>query len=246
MQANRGVLIGRLRLPGPLRGLFQREGRWITDLFGTFTVCEGRSRTRAQGECKPFRREQINYLAHTVHDPRLPAASHHTRLQLRPISRPLANRLAPAGSSRDGTFHWTAAKVVLSLVLFVWAGFAEIGGGWLVWQAVRCSFVLPRHCKRVLVKLSAAAFARQRVARARVALRCNGTRQTSPHATCRREGKKWWWAALGGLILIGCAAFADTPLAECVLAVSQTVVPLWSRKPALFLLGGVLCGQSHP
>ena len=73
------------------------------------------------------------------------AASHHTRLQLRPIPRPLATRLAPAGSPEDGAFHWTAAKVVLSLVLFVWAGFAEIGGGWLVWQAVRCSYMHQRH-----------------------------------------------------------------------------------------------------
>ena len=42
----------------------------------------------------------------------------------------------PAASSGSG-FHWTPAKVVLSLVLFVVAGIAEIGGGWLVWQAVR-------------------------------------------------------------------------------------------------------------
>ena len=46
---------------------------------------------------------------------------------------------AAAGSPAHGSFHWTPGKVVLSLVLFVWAGFAEIGGGWLVWQAVRCS-----------------------------------------------------------------------------------------------------------
>lgn len=36
----------------------------------------------------------------------------------------------------DG-FHWTAPKIVLSLFLFILAGLAEIGGGWLVWQAVR-------------------------------------------------------------------------------------------------------------
>jgi len=41
-------------------------------------------------------------------------------------------------STMDGTaFHWTAGKVILSLVLFIFAGLAEIGGGWLVWQAVR-------------------------------------------------------------------------------------------------------------
>ena len=36
----------------------------------------------------------------------------------------------------DG-FHWTAPKTVLAIFLFVVAGLAEIGGGWLVWQAVR-------------------------------------------------------------------------------------------------------------
>jgi len=39
--------------------------------------------------------------------------------------------------SAAAAFHWTPAKVVLSLVLFLVAGGAEIGGGWLVWQAVR-------------------------------------------------------------------------------------------------------------
>ncbi|CAL5221999.1 g4287 [Coccomyxa viridis] len=34
-------------------------------------------------------------------------------------------------------FHWTAPTVVLAVVLFLVAGLCEIGGGWLVWQAVR-------------------------------------------------------------------------------------------------------------
>ena len=48
-----------------------------------------------------------------------------------------------AGSLRSLTsygsdgFHWTAPKIVLSVFLFFVAGLAEIGGGWLVWQAVR-------------------------------------------------------------------------------------------------------------
>ncbi|KAL0021895.1 hypothetical protein WJX77_012728 [Trebouxia sp. C0004] len=41
-----------------------------------------------------------------------------------------------AGYGSDG-FHWTAPKIVLSILLFLIAGLAEIGGGWLVWQAVR-------------------------------------------------------------------------------------------------------------
>ncbi|KAL4428505.1 hypothetical protein ABPG75_002594 [Micractinium tetrahymenae] len=46
---------------------------------------------------------------------------------------------APAGGGggEDSNFQWTAGKVVLSLVLFVAAGVAEIGGGWLVWQSIR-------------------------------------------------------------------------------------------------------------
>ena len=45
-----------------------------------------------------------------------------------------ARHLVSYGS--DG-FHWTAPKIVLSIFLFLVAGIAEIGGGWLVWQAVR-------------------------------------------------------------------------------------------------------------
>ena len=51
------------------------------------------------------------------------------------LLKPTAARsLASYGS--DG-FHWTAPKIVLSIFLFLVAGLAEIGGGWLVWQAVR-------------------------------------------------------------------------------------------------------------
>lgn len=39
--------------------------------------------------------------------------------------------------SPSNTFHWTAGKIALSLFLFFVAGLAEIGGGWLVWQAIR-------------------------------------------------------------------------------------------------------------
>ena len=51
------------------------------------------------------------------------------------LLKPTAARsLVSYGS--DG-FHWTAPKIVLSIFLFLVAGLAEIGGGWLVWQAVR-------------------------------------------------------------------------------------------------------------
>jgi small multidrug resistance family-3 protein len=35
------------------------------------------------------------------------------------------------------SFTWTIQNILLSLTLFVLAGLAEIGGGWLVWKAVR-------------------------------------------------------------------------------------------------------------
>ena len=37
----------------------------------------------------------------------------------------------------DDSFHWTTGKVFLSLFLFLAAGLAEIGGGWLMWQTLR-------------------------------------------------------------------------------------------------------------
>jgi len=32
---------------------------------------------------------------------------------------------------------WTPQKIVYSIVIFIISGFAEIGGGWLVFQAIR-------------------------------------------------------------------------------------------------------------
>lgn len=40
-------------------------------------------------------------------------------------------------SSESGDGQWSAKSIVFSILLFVAAGFAEIGGGWLVWQTVR-------------------------------------------------------------------------------------------------------------
>ena len=41
----------------------------------------------------------------------------------------------PAAAS--ATIKWTAGKVFASLGIFILAGLAEIGGGWLVWQTIR-------------------------------------------------------------------------------------------------------------
>lgn len=40
-------------------------------------------------------------------------------------------------SSTEKAMNWTVGTVFLSLFLFVVAGLAEIGGGWLMWQTLR-------------------------------------------------------------------------------------------------------------
>lgn len=64
---------------------------------------------------------------------------------------------AASSSSASGGvgsgFRWTLARAAQALVVFLMAGIAEIGGGWLVWKAVR-------------------------------------------------EGKPWWWALAGSLVLV--------------------------------------------
>jgi len=40
-------------------------------------------------------------------------------------------------SDESSSFQWTVATIVQAIALFVAAGFAEIGGGWLVWKSVR-------------------------------------------------------------------------------------------------------------
>ena len=37
----------------------------------------------------------------------------------------------------DESFQWTTVTVIQAIALFIAAGVAEIGGGWLVWKAVR-------------------------------------------------------------------------------------------------------------
>lgn len=44
-----------------------------------------------------------------------------------------------AGHGGDGRMQWTVLTVAASVALFCIAGVAEIGGGWLVWQAIRCT-----------------------------------------------------------------------------------------------------------
>ena len=37
----------------------------------------------------------------------------------------------------QSSFAWTPQTIILSVLLFIAAGFLEVGGGWLVWQSVR-------------------------------------------------------------------------------------------------------------
>lgn len=40
-------------------------------------------------------------------------------------------------SDNNDSFSWSAATVAQAIAIFVASGFCEIGGGWLVWKAVR-------------------------------------------------------------------------------------------------------------
>jgi hypothetical protein len=39
--------------------------------------------------------------------------------------------------TKVGAIAWTPTRVLASIGVFLLAGLAEIGGGWLVWQTVR-------------------------------------------------------------------------------------------------------------
>lgn len=43
----------------------------------------------------------------------------------------------PHDLDEGSPFRWSAPKIVLSVFLFLAAGLCEIGGGWLVWKAIR-------------------------------------------------------------------------------------------------------------
>jgi len=51
----------------------------------------------------------------------------------------LANSSQTSSEVADqaSSFEWTARNVILSIFLFIAAGIAEVGGGWLVWQTIR-------------------------------------------------------------------------------------------------------------
>ena len=55
-------------------------------------------------------------------------------MSLEEIANPDDMKLA---EDDDASFSWTPATVVQAIALFCVAGVAEIGGGWLVWKAIR-------------------------------------------------------------------------------------------------------------
>ena len=80
-------------------------------------------------------------------------------------------------------FQWTPMVVSKVALLFLLAGLAEIGGGWLVWQAAR-------------------------------------------------EGKPWWWAILGSVVLVG-------------YGVIPTFQPLSDFGRLYAVYGGIFIGLSY-
>ncbi|KAL3153528.1 hypothetical protein ABBQ38_011859 [Trebouxia sp. C0009 RCD-2024] len=58
-----------------------------------------------------------------------------------PVNLPIA-AAEPTGDADRGVetsqqFRWTPLKLCWSILLFVLAAAAEVGGGWLVWQSIR-------------------------------------------------------------------------------------------------------------
>ena len=53
------------------------------------------------------------------------------------VRRRLWDTTSSSSSSSSFLAPWTVSAVFASIGLFVFAGFAEVGGGWLVWQTVR-------------------------------------------------------------------------------------------------------------
>ena len=96
------------------------------------------------------------------------------------------NRLWKLFTIRGGSseaFRWTPVLIAKALALFVMSGIAEIGGGWMVWNAVR-------------------------------------------------EGKPWWWALIGSLVMV-------------VYAFLPTLQPTDSFGRIYAVYGGFFIGLSY-
>jgi small multidrug resistance family-3 protein len=97
------------------------------------------------------------------------------------------------GTGTDGgeNFEWTARTIAVSIMLFVAAGFAEIGGGWLVWMAVR----------GYNVATTATTKANETTEEGLEDTGGISTESTSTSITTTLK-KPWWWAVLGSFVLI--------------------------------------------
>jgi small multidrug resistance family-3 protein len=52
-------------------------------------------------------------------------------------NNPISDGEEVIAAENEKSFDWTPETVLLALLLFVAAGFAEIGGGYLIWKAIR-------------------------------------------------------------------------------------------------------------
>jgi drug/metabolite transporter superfamily protein YnfA len=102
---------------------------------------------------------------------------------------PAASPPPPPLPGEGEEFKWTVGKVFLSLFLFLAAGLAEIGGGWLVWQVSLAA----RLCMALTMTLTRRGKKEAKQQCPQVSL------SVLPQAL--REHRGWWMAVLGAGIL---------------------------------------------
>mmetsp|Transcript_67265 Transcript_67265/g.196651 ORF Transcript_67265/g.196651 Transcript_67265/m.196651 type:complete len:202 (+) Transcript_67265:48-653(+) len=72
----------------------------------------------------------------TTSEPR-PALDPEAPVNSSPTEVPAEKRNNPDLLEETPTFRWTAPKLMITVLVFLGAGFFEIGGGWLVWATIR-------------------------------------------------------------------------------------------------------------
>mmetsp|Transcript_79069 Transcript_79069/g.178553 ORF Transcript_79069/g.178553 Transcript_79069/m.178553 type:complete len:200 (-) Transcript_79069:62-661(-) len=72
----------------------------------------------------------------TTSEPR-PALDREAPVNSTPAEVPAEGKNNPDLLEEAPTFRWTAPNLIVTVLVFLAAGFFEIGGGWLVWATVR-------------------------------------------------------------------------------------------------------------
>lgn len=163
----------------------------------------------------------------------------------------MAGRIGTDGTILESTVlsstsssTWTAATVLWAVTLFVAAGVAEIGGGWLVWHAVR-------DATPTTATANATANATGSSSSNENAVDATPDDVTPPEATIqsttttahqqqRRRRGSWWWAVCGSLLLV-LYGFLPTLQPQTVGAVSS-FGRVYAVYGGFFIVGSFLAG----